>query len=64
MYDNGQSDEGRVTIGDIAGELLRQVVTTPPSSDRPKGQDSGPAEESSTSRPTPGDTPGPGGPQE
>jgi small subunit ribosomal protein S1 len=63
-YINSQSDEGRVTIGDIAGELLRQVVTTPPSSDRPKGQDSGPAEESSTSRPTPGDTPGPGGPQE
>lgn len=28
-YISSQADEGRVTIGDIAGELLRQVVTTP-----------------------------------
>ncbi len=28
-YITTQEDEGRVTIGDIAGELLRQVVTTP-----------------------------------
>ena len=28
-YISAQADEGRVTIGDIAGELLRQVVTAP-----------------------------------
>ncbi len=28
-YISAQAGEGRVTIGDIAGELLRQVVTTP-----------------------------------
>ncbi len=28
-YISTQEEEGRVTIGDIAGELLRQVVTTP-----------------------------------
>jgi small subunit ribosomal protein S1 len=36
-YISSQADEGRVTIGDIAGELLRQVVTTPAAPpDRPR----------------------------
>ncbi len=37
-YITSQADEGRVTIGDIAGELLRQVVTTPAAAvpDRPR----------------------------
>jgi small subunit ribosomal protein S1 len=36
-YISSQGDEGRVTIGDIAGELLRQVVTTPAAvPDRPR----------------------------
>ena len=36
-YISAQADEGRVTIGDIAGELLRQVVTTPAGApDRPR----------------------------
>lgn len=37
-YISAQNEEGRVTIGDIAGELLRQVVTTPASAtpDRPR----------------------------
>ncbi len=37
-YISAQAEEGRVTIGDIAGELLRQVVTTPASAtpDRPR----------------------------
>jgi len=37
-YISSQADEGRVTIGDIAGELLRQVVTTPAAAapDRPR----------------------------
>jgi 4-hydroxy-3-methylbut-2-enyl diphosphate reductase len=37
-YISAQADEGRVTIGDIAGELLRQVVTTPAAAgpDRPR----------------------------
>jgi len=37
-YISAQTEEGRVTIGDIAGELLRQVVTTPASAtpDRPR----------------------------
>jgi small subunit ribosomal protein S1/4-hydroxy-3-methylbut-2-en-1-yl diphosphate reductase len=62
-YINSQGDEGRVTIGDIAGELLRQVVTTPapPSSDRTPGQDGPPAEETSASHPAKGDVPGAGG---
>ena len=62
-YINSQGDEGRVTIGDIAGELLRQVVTTPapPSSDRVPGQDGAPAEETTASHPAKGDVPGPGG---
>ncbi|HVI85876.1 MAG TPA: S1 RNA-binding domain-containing protein [bacterium] len=62
-YINSQGDEGRVTIGDIAGELLRQVVTTPapPSSDRAPGQDGAPAEETTASHPAKGDVPGPGG---
>ena len=37
-YISAQTEEGRVTIGDIAGELLRQVVTAPAVSppDRPR----------------------------
>ena len=37
-YISSQTEEGRVTIGDIAGELLRQVVTAPTAStpDRPR----------------------------
>jgi len=37
-YISAQAEEGRVTIGDIAGELLRQVVTTPVAAtpDRPR----------------------------
>jgi ribosomal protein S1 len=35
-YISSQSSEGRVTIGDIAGELLRQVVTTPAAPERPR----------------------------
>ena len=62
-YISSQGDEGRVTIGDIAGELLRQVVTTPapPSSDRAPGQDGAPTEETGASHPANGDVPGPGG---
>jgi len=36
-YISAQGDEGRVTIGDIAGELLRQVVTTPGAAPAPAG---------------------------
>ncbi|HXX38005.1 MAG TPA: S1 RNA-binding domain-containing protein [bacterium] len=39
---SSQGDEGRVTIGDIAGELLRQVVTTPDA--EASGGDSRPAQ--------------------
>jgi len=45
-YITSQADEGRVTIGDIAGELLRQVVTTPAVAvpDRPRDGATPPAE--------------------
>ncbi len=49
-YINTQEDEGRVTIGDIAGELLRQVVTRPT---KPQGPDG----ERRESREAPGDQP-------
>jgi ribosomal protein S1 len=56
-YISAQSAEGRVTIGDIAGELLRQVVTTPAAPERPReggGADGG-------VRSTPDDRPKAGG---
>jgi small subunit ribosomal protein S1 len=40
-YISAQEGEGRVTIGDIAGELLRQVVTTPGAPTRPSGRQTG-----------------------
>jgi ribosomal protein S1 len=45
-YITSQADEGRVTIGDIAGELLRQVVTTPAVAvpDRPRDGATPPAD--------------------
>ena len=45
-YITAQADEGRVTIGDIAGELLRQVVTTPAVAvpDRPRDGATPPAD--------------------
>jgi len=42
-YIGTQEDEGRVTIGDIAGELLRQVVTTPRPTGLPRRTTSEPA---------------------
>jgi small subunit ribosomal protein S1 len=39
-----QSDEGRVTIGDIAGELLRQVVTGPGAAPESSGADARPSQ--------------------
>jgi 4-hydroxy-3-methylbut-2-enyl diphosphate reductase len=56
-----QADEGRVTIGDIAGELLRQVVTTSgagtePTANvepRPTSRADGPAAGETPSRSTP-----------
>jgi small subunit ribosomal protein S1 len=41
-YINAQEGEGRVTIGDIAGELLRQVVTAPRPPAPPGGRPAGP----------------------
>lgn len=40
-YISAQADEGRVTIGDIAGELLRQVVTTPAAAAPERPRDTG-----------------------
>lgn len=36
-YISTQAEEGRVTIGEIAGELLRQVVTAPGAASEPPG---------------------------
>ena len=53
-YISTQGNEGRVTIGDIAGELLRQVVTTPAGPPgRPQG--SPPADEGAADRSAEGD---------
>ena len=53
-YISTQGNEGRVTIGDIAGELLRQVVTTPAGpAGRPQG--SPPADEATPDRAAEGD---------
>src|SRR5436853_2537204 len=41
-YIGAQSDERRVTIGDIAGELLRQVVTAPAAGAAERTQESAP----------------------
>ncbi len=58
-YITSQGDEGRVTIGDIAGELLRQVVTTPVTGEtsaedsRPPAHEDGPADGETPRRPAP-----------
>jgi small subunit ribosomal protein S1 len=58
-YITSQSDEGRVTIGDIAGELLRQVVTTPGTGEtsaedaRPPARQDDPADGETPRRPAP-----------
>jgi len=62
-YIGAQNDEGRVTIGDIAGELLRQVVTAPASGAAERTQESAPpAPDAAPPRPVPADGPSPGGP--
>lgn len=54
-YISAQADEGRVTIGDIAGELLRQVVTTPAATPSDRPRDGAAAEPDSPARPAAGD---------
>jgi len=60
-YISAQNEEGRVTIGDIAGELLRQVVTSaaPSAPDRPgERSDTRPApEDADPSTPSKGNPP-------
>jgi len=59
-YISTQEDEGRVTIGDIAGELLRSVVTTPrPPAEAPADRPD-PAGVPASSGPAPRDDGGPG----
>ena len=60
-YISTQGDEGRVTIGDIAGELLRQVVTTRPAPER--SAESAPPKPD-VPRPGQGDPPSPGRPSD
>jgi 4-hydroxy-3-methylbut-2-enyl diphosphate reductase len=58
-YISAQADEGRVTIGDIAGELLRQVVTTPAAAASERPRDSGPPGPDAPAHPTQADHPDP-----
>jgi ribosomal protein S1 len=62
-YISAQSEEGRVTIGDIAGELLRQVVTSPVAS-APERSEGTAADEDALARPARGDGPNTGGPSD
>jgi 4-hydroxy-3-methylbut-2-enyl diphosphate reductase len=50
-YISTQAEEGRVTIGDIAGELLRQVVTTPAAAASDRPPESGPPGPDAPARP-------------
>ncbi len=64
-YITAQGEEGRVTIGDIAGELLRQVVVTAPPSaaPRPPDGDTRPSRGMPSARPPQaGDPPDPSAP--
>ena len=63
-YISSQADEGRVTIGDIAGELLRQVVTTPAAAAPDRPRDGGSTGADSSARPAADDLPTPGGPSD
>jgi ribosomal protein S1 len=58
-YITAQGEEGRVTIGDIAGELLRQVVTAPPAvaAPSPSDGDTRPARETPAVQPPRGGNP-------
>ncbi|HLW59880.1 MAG TPA: S1 RNA-binding domain-containing protein [bacterium] len=58
-YISAQGEEGRVTIGDIAGELLRQVVTAPAASERSA---EAPSPTEGAPRPAPEDRPPSGAP--
>ncbi len=62
-YISTQEGEGRVTIGDIAGELLRQVVTAPrvPAPPHPEAP-SRPAADVPEGKPAPGEAPEPSTP--
>src|SRR5438105_482220 len=63
-YIGAQSDERRVTIGDIAGELLRQVVTAPAAGASERTQESAPSPGAAPPRPVPADGPSAGGPSD
>ncbi len=57
-YITSQNQEGRVTIGDIAGELLRQVVTAAPTGSESRPAPSERRGETPPDAPVGGDTPG------
>jgi len=64
-YIGAQGDERRVTIGDIAGELLRQVVTAPAAGAAERTQESAPpSPDAAPPRPVPADGPSAGGPSD
>jgi hypothetical protein len=60
-YISAQSEEGRVTIGDIAGELLRQVVTAPVASTPERPREVTPDDGGIAARPPQDDHPPAGG---
>ena len=57
-YITAQGDEGRVTIGDIAGELLRQVVTAGPPATESHPPAPEPLADAAPDAPVGGETPG------
>jgi small subunit ribosomal protein S1 len=60
-YISAQAEEGRVTIGDIAGELLRQVVTAPIASTPERPREVTPADGGIAARPPQDEHPPAGG---
>jgi small subunit ribosomal protein S1 len=63
-YITSQADEGRVTIGDIAGELLRQVVTTPAVAVPDRPRDGATPQADTPARPAQDENTTPGGPSD